>query len=292
MDRNNKTLFSILFSAPAFILFSVFMVVPMGLSAYYSLTDWHGIGEPVFRGFGNFIEMFGSKEYYTAMLNTLFLVALSLLVKVPAAVCIAYLLYRTIRGFRTFRVILFFPVVIAPVAIGLMFSIILNADIGPMGNLFTSIGLPQFDIVWLSNPKYVLWAVTLPQIWQNLGLHIIIFLAGMQTVTDDVLESARIDGATSSMVFRKIMLPLIAEVSQVSIILTVTGALKSFGYAWVMTGGGPGYASTFFAILMYVKAFEESNFGYSSAMSITVLAYALTFTVLFKFIYGRFLSKD
>jgi raffinose/stachyose/melibiose transport system permease protein len=290
--KREKYIFSVLFSTPAFLLFTVFLIVPICLSFYYSLTNWRGSGPLIVTGIGNFIDIFRSREYYTAMRNTLFLVALSVFIKVPAAAGMAYLLYRTTKGFKVYRVILFLPVIISPIAIGLMFAIILNADIGPLGQFFRGIGLNQFDIVWLSNPRYVLWAVCIPQIWQNLGLHIIIFLAGMQTVSEDVLESATIDGASSFRVFGNIMLPLIGEISQVSIILTVTGALKSFGYAWVMTGGGPGHASTFFAILMYTKAFEESRFGYASAMSITVLAYSLLFTVVFKWVYGKFLDTN
>jgi raffinose/stachyose/melibiose transport system permease protein len=290
--NKEKYIFSVLFTTPAFLLFTVFMITPICLSFYYSLSNWRGYGTIVIKGLDNFIDLFHSRDYFTAVKNTLFLVFLSVFIKVPAAAGMAYLLYRTTKGFRIYRVILFLPVVISPIAIGLMFSIILNADIGPLGNFFRSVGLHQFDVIWLSNPKYVLWAVCLPQIWQNMGLHIVIFLAGMQTVSEDVLESAVIDGASSFRVFRKIMLPLIAEISQVSIILTVTAALKSFGYAWTMTGGGPGHASTFFAILMYTKAFEEGRFGYASAVSITVLVYALLFTVVFKWIYGKIVQPD
>ncbi len=287
--KRRKLRDAVLFSVPGFLIFTIFMLLPIFLSFYYSFTNWSG-GDVTFIGLKNFREMFTSSEYHIAIKNTFFFVALSLFVKVPIAAVLAFLLYRTVRGYKVFRTVIFLPVIIAPIAIGMMFSILLNADIGPVGQFFRNIGLKQFDIVWLSNPKYVLWAVCIPQIWSNIGLHVTLFLAGMQSVSEDVIESAKIDGATSGIIFRKIMLPLITEISQVSIIMTITGALKSFGIPWAMTTGGPGNASTFFSILMFTKAFEESRFGYASAVSIMILFYGMMFTVAFKWIYKKLLG--
>lgn len=281
-------IFKVVFSFPAFIIYTMFMIAPVVFSAYYSLNKWNGVGPMKFVGLDNFKSLLRSSDFIRVNTNTLTLVFFSLIITIPMTAIIAYLIYRTFHGFKFFRFVVFIPVIVSAVIIGLIFAILFNADFGPLNQFLEALHIPTR--AWLSDPDTVLYAVIVPQLWQSIGYYTIILLAGMQSVSQEVLDSATIDGANSLQIFTRIMLPLIAEISQIVVILVVTGALKSFGFSWSMTSGGPGVQSTYLAVYMYTKAFIESNFGKSSAVSLTILLYAVVFTVIFKKIYSYFLD--
>ncbi len=279
--------FNLLFAAPGTFIYTMIMVLPIFFTIYYSLHKWSGVGAMKFIGLDNYIKLFSSRDYAAITQNTLTLVACSFFITVPMSLMLSYLIYRTKRGFKFFRTVVFMPVILSAVVVGLIFSILLNADMGPVNQLLRGIGLGSLAKPWLSNKDTVLGAVILPQIWSNIGYFTIIFLAGMQSVPEDIIESATIDGANSFHIFTRIIIPLVADISQIVIILVVTYALKSFGFSWSMTQGGPGVRSSFFTVYMYIKAFVDSNFGLSSAVSLNVLSYAMAFTLLFKWLVRR-----
>jgi raffinose/stachyose/melibiose transport system permease protein len=285
--KRNDAIFKILFAAPGTIIYSGIMVVPIFFSIYYSLLKWDGVGKQRFIGFKNYVTLFTSKNYEIITQNTLALVAVSFFVTTTIALIMAYLIYRTKAGFKLFRGAIFMPVILSAIVIGLIFSILLHADMGPINAFLKFAGLGRFAHAWLGDPKTALGAVIVPQVWQNIGYYTIIFLAGMQSIPKELIESAEIDGANSFIVFYRIVIPLIAEILQIIIILIVTSSLKSFGFSWIMTKGGPGVRSAFFTVYMFTKAFLESDFGVSSTISFSILVYAMVFTLLFKWLMKR-----
>ena len=136
-------LFNIAFLSPAFLVYTIFMIIPIVFSFYYSLNKWDGIGPKKFVGLKNFIRMFSNSQYLTVTSNTLTLVLLSLLITLPVSLCLAYLLYRCKHGFKFFRLAIFMPVIISAMIVGLIFSILFNADFGPVNQILKDIGLPQ-----------------------------------------------------------------------------------------------------------------------------------------------------
>ena len=277
-----KQLTIILFLSPALIIFSVFVVYPMFASAYYSFTEWNGASSPNLNGTSNYYKLFNDPAYWQVLINTLKLVLFSVLFQVTLGLILAYLLYQTLRGMRIFRTAFFLPVIVAPVAIGIMFSLFYNSDLGPINKLLESIGLAFLRRNWLSDINIVIYSVIAPQVWQYIGLMAVILLAAMRSIPKEILESASIDGASSTRIFFSIVIPLVREMIIICIILAVTGSLKSFDHAWAITQGGPGNASSYVAIYMYKKAFLDFQFGYASAITITILIYAVSFTVLFR----------
>jgi raffinose/stachyose/melibiose transport system permease protein len=280
--RRNATIFSIAFLAPAFLLYTMFIIYPMINSAYYSLTEWNGGKDPVFIGLENFTTLVTDDDYWLVLRNTLTLVALTVLFQISLGITFAYLIYLTTRGSGLFRSIYYLPVVVAPIAIGLMFFLFYNGDIGPINKFLESVGLESWRHNWLSDRDIVLYSVIAPQVWQYIGLFVVIFLAGMKSIPREILESARVDGASSFRILFAIVIPMLTEIIVICVILAVTGSLKSFDHSWIITRGGPGNASSFIATLMYKKAFMEGNFGYGSAITITIMVYAVAFTVLFR----------
>ncbi|HZQ09201.1 MAG TPA: sugar ABC transporter permease [Anaerolineae bacterium] len=287
MDKG-KVRFAVMFLTPAFLLYSVFIILPMLASVYISLTDWR-VGRTInFIGLGNFIELFGDSDYWTVLKNSFTLVIATVVFQVSLGLIFAYMLFWTIRGFRFFRSVFFMPVVVAPIAIGVLFSILYNGDIGPINKLLGDVGLSWLERNWMSDRNVVLYSVIFPSVWQYIGLYVVIFLAGLRGIPREYFDSASIDGASRVRMFFSIAIPLLREIIVLCVILAATGSIRAFDHSWALTKGGPGLASAYFATLVYKRAFLESRFGYGSAITVTVLVYSLIFTVLFR----RLFIKD
>ena len=277
--KKGDIFFSAAFLSPALILYMGLIILPILMSGYISLTKWNGVGIPEFVGLRNFNKIFHDLDYWTSFTNTLQAIVFSLLLQLPLGLIFAYLLSRIKLGYNFFRSVYFLPTVISPTAIGTMFLILFNGNLGPLNTFLRNVGLPTRD--WLSAPKTVLYAVMFPMIWQYIGHYVIIFLAGIQSIPEDILDSARIDGANSSTIFFRIIIPMLRNLIGVCIVLCFTGSVKAFDQAYVMTGGGPGVKSSYLAVRMYERAFTNNKLGEGTAIAITMLVFSLVFTLVF-----------
>lgn len=279
--------FVIAFLAPVLTLYTVLVILPMFSSLYYGLTKWNGVAAQQFIGLDNFRTLLASSDYWRTFHNTLKLVLITLLVQVPGGLAIAYMLHHRMRFFKLFRTAFFLPVVIAPVAIGLMFSLFYNSEVGILNRILETLGLGLWKRRWLSDPNVVIYSVIAPQAWQYIGMYITIFLAALQGVPVELTESAEIDGANSFHIFWHIMLPQISGFIVICLILCITGAFKSFEHPWVMTSGGPGVWSSYLGVYMYRTAFVDFDFGKASAISVTIVALSLVSTALVRGVAAR-----
>jgi len=270
-----------LFILPVFMVYSIFLMIPLVQTGYYSLTSWNGISQKVFIGFDNFNALMKNNDYWITFFNTMKLTAVSLLIQITVGLLLAYLLYQKTKGAKIFRTIFFLPVVIAPVAIGLMFSLFYNSQIGIFNKILTVLGLGMFQTHWLSNINTLLYAVMAPQVWQYIGLYVTIFLGAMQTIPVETIESTQIDGAGKTRTFFNVVLPQLSGFMNICIVLCLTGSLKAFDHSWIMTGGGPGVRSAYLGVFMYKTAFTNSDFGLGSAITITIVIISLLMTGLF-----------
>jgi raffinose/stachyose/melibiose transport system permease protein len=280
-SKINKLTLPVLFLAPVFLIYTIFLFVPMLQTGYYSLTQWNGVSEKVFIGLGNYKELLKNNDYWITFFNTLKLTAVSLIVQISFGLLLAYLLYTKVRGMKIFRTVFFLPVVIAPVAIGLMFSLFYNSEIGIFNKILYAVGLDMLQTNWLSNPKTLLYAVMAPQVWQYIGLYVTIFLGALQSIPEDLIESAQIDGAGEVKTFFHVVLPQLSVFLNICMVLCVTGSLKAFDHSYIMTNGGPGVRSAYLGVFMYKTAFGNSDFGMGSAITITIILISLTITLLF-----------
>jgi raffinose/stachyose/melibiose transport system permease protein len=283
--QKGRRLFSVLFLTPGFVLFTVFIVIAIIMTFNYSLTKWDAISTPKFVGLGNYERILNDSSYRTAMKNNIIVVFFAFIAQNPVAYIFAVMVSFVKRGNRYFQSVFFLPVVISTVATATMFVLLMNGDIGPINILLKPLGL---DHNWLSDSRTVLGAVIAPQLWQYLGIHFMIFLAGIQNIPAEVLESAKIDGTSRLRMVWSIIVPLSWETIQISLIYTFIGCLKTFDYSWVMTRGGPGTLSTFLATHLYKQAFMQNAYGYGSAIAITILLYSLIFTFIFKLMAKKF----
>lgn len=275
------------FLAPAFLLYSLLMILPILLSAGYGFYSWNAIGMKSFIGLQNYRELIADPDYWMTFRNTAMLIASSLIFQLPIAFFLSFLLYRMGRRSELFRTVYFFPVVISPIAIGTLFALFYNGELGPLNDLLEFIMGPRGRRNWLSDPDLVLGAVIAPDIWRYIGYYIVIFYAGLQGIPESLQESAVIDGASGRTILFRIIIPLLVHVIQICFVLSVTGCLKSFALPLALTDGGPGVRSSYLSLYMFKTAFTHHRFGYGSAVTITILIYALVLTWIVKRIFPR-----
>ncbi|WP_077532382.1 carbohydrate ABC transporter permease [Massiliimalia massiliensis] len=278
--NKGKNLFAASFLAPGLIVFIGFIIIPIIMNFSYSLSEWDAIGSPEFIGLKNYIDIFTNDPgYWEAAKNNLIIVFFAFIVQNPVAFIIAWLVTRIRRFSKAYQSVFFLPVVISTVATATMFYIMLNSDVGVISKFLAMLGI---EYAWLSDPKVVLVSVIAPQLWQYLGIHFIMFLGGIQAIENDVLESARIDGASTGCLLWRIIVPLSWPSIQMSLIYTFIGCLKTFDYSYIMTKGGPGNASSFIATILFKEGFMKNHYGYATAIAVTIFVYSLVFTLIFK----------
>lgn len=268
------------FSMPAVVLYTLFMIIPIFVSFYISLNEWDGVTAMKFVGLKNFADILSSNDFWLSLKNTIVLLVMSVGIQVPVAFLLAYCLYRTPRFMELFRSIYFMPAAISATIIGLIFSLFLNADLGPLNYILKTMGLGSLTRNWLSDRNTVLYVTCAVMIWQYVGYHMVIILAGMLSIPKEIIEAASIDGASSTKILFHIVMPLCKDTLQICFILALVGSFKSFDVPYVMTWGGPGMSSTFLAIYMFKVSFLKSKIGMGTAIGIIILLLALIGTRL------------
>ena len=284
--QKNKWM-KLLFAGPAFLLFSYFIIFATGETLYYSFTKWKGLGSPAFQGWANYVKLFQSDDFYLVMRNNLVGLVLALIIQLGLGLIFAYLIYRTVKGMRLFRSLSFVPVVISGAAVALMFSLIFDGNLGPLNQVLRSVGLSSWTRNWLSDPEVIFYAVLFPMIYQYIGQYIIIMLAGMQSIPEEIIESAQIDGANSFHVFRKIVIPSQVDIILMCAVMITSGSFKAFEHSYIMTGGYS-LRGAFLGVYMYITTFQANNFGRGSALAIIILLCSLVFTKVLQRIARRF----
>lgn len=269
------------FVLPALLIFTCFTIAPLIASFVYSLFNYDGIGTMTFKGLGNYIRMFTKDQYMiTAVKNSVLLVVGSLLIQLPISLLLALVLARGVKGEQFFRTVYFLPVVISSMVIGQLWTKMFNSDYGLLNNLIRHFGNPDYHYSWLSTPRTAFFSTMVPAIWQYIGYHMLIFYAGIKSISTDYYEAAQIDGASHLQTTFKITLPLLAPVIKTCMVFSITGSLRAFDLIYVMTGGGPNHASEVPATLMYNNLFRRGLYGYGSAQAMFIVIECLICTFI------------
>ena len=261
-----------LFIAPAFILFTLFIVWPTVSSFYYSLTNWDGINPNInFVGLANYREILTSARFANALRNTVILTAVISVLENLLALGLAILVDNVCRAKNLFRAIFYLPVILSGIVSGFIWKIMFNYNFGPINKILDMIGLEAWKQDWLGNADLAIWSVALVMIWKGAGYYMIIYLAALQGVPQDVQEAAMIDGANAVQQFRRITLPLISGSFTICFTLSLINGLKLFDQIAVMTDGGPGFATETMVYLLYKSGFGEGRQGYGTAVGVVLL---------------------
>lgn len=237
--------------------------------------EWDGFTEMRFVGLANFKEALTDPIFWEALKNNLFVVAASVFGQVPLALFFALLLNRKMKGGKLFRTIGFMPVVISTVIISLVWGMMYNSRRGLFNQLFETFGLESWTQNWLGDPKWAMISVCITIVWQFVGLYLIIFLAALQNVPQELYEAAEIDGASGFKKTLYITLPMLRETIVVAVILCISGSLRTFDLIYVMTAGGPGHSTEVLAMYMFDQTFSSTRYGYGSTLSLFIFFFSL-----------------
>ena len=265
MMSNEKPLTPWLFLLPGLILFSIYVLYPIVRSFWVSFYEWDGMAEPIFVGWGNYIELFDDEVFWVSVQNNI--IWLLLFLTSPAiGLAIALFLNQKIRGIRAVKSLFFFPFVISQVVVGLVFSWFYAPDGGLLNEFLGIFGIDP--VALLSEENQVTYAVIAAGMWPQIAYCMILCLTGLNSINPDLIEAAQIDGAKGWKMLWYIILPQLRPATFIAIVVTVIGSLRSFDIVAIMTLGGPYNSSSVLAFFMYEQAILNFRMGYGAAIAV------------------------
>ena len=271
-----------LYIAPAVALYAVFIIVPVAQAVHYSFYDWDGL-QPLtnYIGLGNYREAFGDPAFRQAMDHNAILVALSLGLQLPLALGMALLLNRPLRGRGLLRLVFFAPYVISEAVTAIVFLQILQPD-NLLDSALRAVGLGGLVQLWLADLGLVFYTLFVVITWKYIGFAIILFLAGLQGIPQELNEAAAMDGATSWTMLRYITIPLLGPTLRIWAFLAVIGSIQLFDIVWIMTLGGPAGASSTMATYMIDQGVRSLRIGYATSVAVILFSICFVFSILYQ----------
>lgn len=273
---NQRKLAPWLFLAPGILMFLIYVIVPIFQSMAISFYDWDGLGQPVWIGTENYIELLDDDAFYTSLKNNVLWLVLYML-SVPAGLFIAIFLNQTIWGMRFYKSLFFFPFVISQVVVGLIFSWFYAPGFGLLYGIIESI--TGTGIAVLADDRFVTYGIIAAGLWPQIAYVMILYLTGLNNVAPDQVEAARLDGAKGWKMLWYVILPQLRPATFIAVVVTVIGALRSFDLVSIMTDGGPFGSSRVLSFYMYEQALSEYGYrmGYGAAIAVVLFAIMMVF---------------
>ncbi len=258
--------------APAFLFFTLFIIVPTAASVYYSFTSWDGLSPTVkFVGLANYREIATGARFRNALANTFILTVFISILENTMALALALMVDNVKWWKNFFRSAFYIPVLISGIVSGFIWKIMYNYNFGAINSILSSMGMGGLKQDWLGNPSLALVMVGVVLVWKGAGYYMIIYLASLQSVSTDITEAAAIAGASPWQRFRHIIMPLISGAFTINFTLSLINGLKVFDQISVMTDGGPGFTTETIVYLLYKVGFNEGRQGFGTAVGIVLL---------------------
>ncbi|WP_274652095.1 carbohydrate ABC transporter permease [Paenibacillus humicola] len=275
------------FMLPGILVYLFIVIVPLALSIHFSFYKWSGGLSKDFIGFHNYSQLLQDAKFWFSFRNNMIITLLSIIGQLGIAFVLAVILQaKWVKLRELHRTVLFLPVVLPAVVVGFIWNLIYSQNYGILNSLLKGLHLADWIRPWLDDPKIVIYSVTIPIIWQWIGLYLIIFMASIQSIPGEIYEGAEIDGATGFKKVIYITLPMMYDTLRVAIMLCIAGNMKIFDNIFVMTGGGPGNSSTVMAQYAYNTSFGKFQLGYGSAISIGMIVLSLGLILLSRRLMG------
>lgn len=283
--KKSKTIFLYLLLPVGLYIFMV--VIPTIVSFYYSLFNWTGGQNKKFIWFSNYADLMADSNFWFSFKNSLIFTMFMVIGQVGIAFLLSlFFTMEWVKYKDLHRYVMFFPVVISPVVIGLMWQLIYNQDIGLLNFILRNLGLEGVIKPWLDDPKIIMRTVSIPVIWQYIGFYLIILSSAVGSIPKEIFESAEIDGATGFKRSIYVTIPMIYDSLKICIMLCTIGSMKAFDHIMVLTNGGPGTASTVMALYGYNTAFITMRLSYSNTIAIGILVLTLIITLSSRVLLG------
>jgi raffinose/stachyose/melibiose transport system permease protein len=273
---------------PTLLIYLAYIILPVIVSFYYSLTKYTGIGAAHFVGLDNYLVLFRDQLFWTSLKNTIIVLVVSLVLLLPGSFLLALLLNAKLKGSNAIKALNFAPSIVAPILVGLIWVFILDPQMGLINIFLRKIGLNQLALQWIGGTTLTPYSVGIVFVWQTIGFLATIFLAGLKMIPKDVYESSTIDGAGRWQQLIFITIPMLNETVKINVILIITGVFKVFETVFQLTNGGPNHLSDVMVTFMYNETFTSGEYGYG--MSIAVVTFLLT--MIFSLVYMSLSKKN
>jgi multiple sugar transport system permease protein/raffinose/stachyose/melibiose transport system permease protein len=276
MDSQNRFWRVVLLALPMAV-FGTLVIWPLLSSFYYSFTNWNGFDPNyAYVGFDNFAKIWSDRLFFNAIANTAIWLVAALVLPTLAGLGLALLLDNKVRGAKVFKTIFYLPICLSAIVVGQIWIWIYQPDWGLLNTLIRGLTGGSFNYAWLARPDSALLAVIVAWSWQQTGLSMVIYLAGLTSIPSDLLEVCEIEGASPWQRIRRVVIPLLTPSTVVVVALSMINSLKGFDILFIMTGGGPFNSSDTLAMHMYNESFKKYLMGYGSAISVVLFLIALT----------------
>jgi ABC-type sugar transport system permease subunit len=278
----NRRKWIILFSIVPLAIYTIIVIIPLFSSFYYSFTDWNGFRQdPNWIGFANFDKIFQDKLFINAIKNTVIWMAAAVILPVGGGLSLALLLHEGVWGANFYKSLFYLPICLSLAVIGQVWIWIYQPDWGLINTVLRGLSLDKLAIAWLANSKTALGSVIIAWSWQQIGLAMVIFLAGLTSIPSELTEAAEIDGASYMQSLRHVVVPLLSPATVVVIALSIINSLKSFDVVYMMTKGGPFHTTDTLAMFMYNESFQKYYMGYGSAIAVVLFLIAMVIIVFY-----------
>ncbi|MFC5703205.1 carbohydrate ABC transporter permease [Cohnella faecalis] len=287
-----------LFPVPALAVYIAFIVVPIVTAFGYSLYDWKGMNKGEFIGLGNFKTLFTMEPFNTmfwrAFGHNLYLFAFKMIILNGLSFILAYIIYTKIRGAGFFKIAFFLPRLLSVIVVGFLWKMMLNPNNGIVNVFLKKVGLSDWTMPWLGDTRTALSSIATANVWFDLGFFVLLFLAGLQSMSSEVIEAAKMDGAIGIRLFRSIILPLIKPSLMIIVVLTFIHSFEAFELVYAMEGssGAPVYSTDLLAVYFYRIAFGGSSadvvaVGLGSALAVVLFFIIALLSSLSLFVFRK-----
>lgn len=279
------------FILPALIWFLAIVLVPVLQSTYYSFLEWDGFTQAKWVGLANYKEMFQNDLFWLAVGNTLVLAAGSVFIQLPLAMILALVLSSGVRGERFYRTVYFVPVLVSSTVISQLWIKVYHPRYGMLNTLLDMLHLEQFKHEWLADTSTALMAVLIPMVWQYIGYHMLLFYSAAKSVSPDIIEAAKVDGANKVQTAVRVVMPQIIPMIRASTIFAIIGSLKSFDLVYILTNGGPLHVTEVPTLQMYTDIFSNRDYGSASSIAVFLIIECLLLTLLVQKLFSKVEKK-
>ena len=268
------------FLAPALLIYIIIIVFPGIYSVVLSLFEWNGVAEKRFVGLANYVKLFTNDDIFRiALKNNVIWIVLTVCITVVLALILALVLNGKFTGRIVYRSIFYFPYMLSWIVIGIIWKWMYNPNFGMINTFLGAVGLDSLKGSYLSNPKIALYCIFAAALWQGLGQPMLYFLAGLQTMSSDVVEAARIDGAGKINLFIRIIVPMLKETFVIVLATQIIASMKVYDIIYVMTDSGPANSTQTLATYMYNQTFSYNNLGMGSTVA-TIMVIIMMFIIV------------
>ena len=264
----------LVFIAPTLFFYGFYNVFAIGKTIYFSFLDWNGIMSEGWAGWDNWVRLVHDPNVWNALKNNLILMVTSICIQLPGALILALLINSRLKGVRIYKALWFLPVLLSTSATGILWNLMYDPNFGLLQAVLRGIGKGNLVKGWLGEPAYALPCVLIVICWTFIPFYMILLKAGL-------MESAKLDGASSWQCFWNVTFPLLLPTIRTAALLNIVGSLKYFDLIWIMTGGGPSGASELVATYLYKQGIQGWNMGYASAIASFLFLFCGTFAIVY-----------